>query len=437
MSWIWGSVSVGILSEASAGVAQAKPTCQQNKKAGASREPRIGMGKSPQNLGSELFTCQKFLTVTGHTELSAYISLLWKCGANNYPPPPLHNYSLPPDISLDRLFTIDTSVLAAPISIVGGDCTAPTQSLIPEGSVTVILPPTLDDNCTDSLDTIQTKTLNESLPYMLEQLGVKSKCIPDLVNKGVPLFKSAVNNVLNSEIAANETDNLACRGIFDDIVEFFEDVYEGIVGAGEEVIEEIGTVVVGATCDVIAAGALPGYHSAAVALRLLNAVKVPHSTTTDQNFFIHPLHGSVYKDDIRIYYDSTFPPGFEGRKGVTFGRRIYTRRDRIVDGSDPDFFPVIRTLLHEFAHVKQYRSAGFSYKDNVMEKDARRQVDTLDKLFDRRGKEFFRIWRENNLSATLGLPTAKSYRKVAELQRGTVYSLRLQRGKMYITCRGS
>ncbi|PVF95484.1 hypothetical protein CPB86DRAFT_827864, partial [Serendipita vermifera] len=64
-----------------------------------------------------------------------------------------------------------------------------------------------------------------------------------------------------------------------------------------------------------------------------------------------------------------------------------------------------------------------------MEKDARRQLATLDNLLNRRGKEFFRIWRERNLSATLGLPTAKTYKKVWDIQGGAIYSLRLQRGK--------
>ncbi|PVF95483.1 hypothetical protein CPB86DRAFT_817130 [Serendipita vermifera] len=130
------------------------------------------------------YKCSNFLLS------SALILLIGKCRADDYDySPPTQNYTLPPGITLDRLFTVDTSVLAAPITTVGGNCTAPTQSLIRGGGLTVILPAPINVNATENtpecLDSLQTKALNDSLPYILEQLWVKPKCIPDLVDKGI------------------------------------------------------------------------------------------------------------------------------------------------------------------------------------------------------------------------------------------------------------
>ncbi|PVF95479.1 hypothetical protein CPB86DRAFT_571164 [Serendipita vermifera] len=380
--------------------------------------------------------------------LATLVPFIGTCRANNYPPPP-QNYSLPPDISPDRLFTIDTSVLAAPITTVGGNCTPLTQSLVRDGSITVILP-TLDENTTESLDTIQTRALNESLPYILQQLGVKSKCIPDLVYEGVPLFKSIINDVLNSEVPANETTSLTRRDIFGDVGNFFTNVVNGVVGAAEG----IANLANEALCEGFAAISVPGYQAAVFGFTFLNLQNPPQATTPDQNFYIHPLHGNIYKDNILVYYSAKFPIGFEKAIGTTIGRRIYMRAGRSVDGSDPNFFRVTRTLLHEFAHVKQYRSvgydlsrfasqylynhckAGFSYDNNIMEIDAKRQVNELRALFDPVGRQFFSIWKARNLGATLGLPTAKVYSRVSEGEKGITFSLRMQRGRMYITCQG-
>ncbi|PVF91398.1 hypothetical protein CPB86DRAFT_830606 [Serendipita vermifera] len=246
---------------------------------------------------------------------------------------------------------------------------------------------------TEYLDTLQTKALSDSLPYLLEQMFVKSECIPDLVEKGIPLFKTALNNPPTRQSISHA------------------EIFSTILG---------------------------------IAFEVLNNGNIPSSTTLDQNFYIHPFHGNIYRDGIRIYYHTRFPAGFEQSSGTTIGRKIYMRQDRIVDGSNPNFYPAIRTLLHEFAHVKQYRAylynyckAGFGYSDNIMEVDARRQVDELSALFDPIGKQFFKIWKARNLNATLGLPTVKAYSRVGGTRRGTVYSLRMQGGTMYITCRGS
>ncbi|KAG8813142.1 hypothetical protein FRC19_002634 [Serendipita sp. 401] len=386
--------------------------------------------------------------------LSGFGLLVGQSNANNnqaHPPP--QNYTLPPNVSLDRLFTIDTSLLAAPVSIVGGNCTAPTESLIRGGGLTVILPSSEDLNTTENLEHIRTKALNDSLPYLLQQLGVKHKCIPDLVDKGVPLLQSVINEALSSK-GADFTTSLTRRGLLGDIGNFFEDVGNAIVDGVEDIIDGVANLATKAVCDSFAAGSLPGYHASVFGFSVLNALNTPRSTTRDQNFYIYPLHGNVYKDNISIYYRSQFPPGFEKAQGTTMGRRIYMRADRVVTGSDPRFEEVTRTLLHEFAHVKQYRSvgydltlfglqylynfckAGFDYESNVMEEDARAQVREINALFDPIGKEFFRIWRVKHLFATLGLPTVKSYRYVADTPSGKVYSLRLQGGVMLITCRG-
>jgi hypothetical protein len=300
-------------------------------------------------------------------------------------PPPQSHFAPGPDVSLDRFYTFDPALLAAPPSFPGDNCTTPPISLVPNGAVTVILPPPISDNCTDSFESLSTRALNVSLPYLLEQIGVPHNRIPALVAKATPIFEAGVKE---SVCLGGPAGNLSRRGFFDDLADLAEDVGGAIVDVVEDVgeaivdgVEDVGEAVVdGVTavgraftggllgvltdvsCSFFAAGALPLYLSAAGLFVVQNVGKAHRSTTPDQDFFIFPLHGPIsHDDDIRVVYDANFPPTFGGQAGVTMGRNIYVRsRANTIAPSDSGFPLATKLLLHEFAHSKQYRKLGYN-----------------------------------------------------------------------------
>jgi hypothetical protein len=259
------------------------------------------------------------------------------------------------DVSLDRLFAINTDLLTAPAGVAGGDCTIRTSSLVPNGTFTVVLPPPIPDNNTESFETIHARTLNVSLPYLLEQIGVHPKEIPALVSKGIPLFEAAIKASLCSDPAGHNVR----RGIFGDIVHFVEHAVSTVVSTVVHGVEE---VVVDTTCSVFAAGALPGYLTVAALLRVENIAQIPRATTPDQDFFIFPLHGPIsHNDGISVFYSAKLPPGFGDTLGVTIGRNIYVRAGLgTIDSSNAGFPSATSILLHEFTHSKQYQALGYS-----------------------------------------------------------------------------
>jgi len=290
---------------------------------------------------------------------SAFSLLISTCRGNNTPAHSPLNYTRPHDVPLDRLLTVDTSMFAAPANIIGGNCTAPTQSLIRDGSLTVILSPTIHENSTKSFDFIQANAIGGSLPYLFEQLGVKADCIPDLVKRGTPLFKDIVNAALSGAQNVSGTTSLSRRGFLSDIGDFFEDVGEAIVDGVEDLVDGVGSILTSGACEVFAASALPGYHASAFGFIILNLLNPPQPTTPDQEFYIHALHGNILQDGIKFYYRAGFPTGFGDAIGVTMGRNVYIRASRIADVSQAGFQYVTETVLHELAHVKQYRSVGY------------------------------------------------------------------------------
>lgn len=73
----------------------------------------------------------------------------------------------------------------------------------------------------------------------------------------------------------------------------------------------------------------PGSAFSGASFELLNIACQGVSTAPDQDYFFAPLHGSVsHDDDIKVYYDATFGPGFGDAVAVTFGRSIYMRADQ-------------------------------------------------------------------------------------------------------------
>ena len=132
-----------------------------------------------------------------------------------------------------------------------------------------------------------------------------------------------------------------------------------VVSKGVNIVKS-GTIDVG--CGVFGGAALSAYQAANGLFAALNAGSTPVPTTSDEDFLIFPLHGSISHDDgIVVYYDATFAPAFGAADGVTMGKSIYVRYSAA--GSvvtDSNFLTVSGLLLHEFTHSKQYQALGYN-----------------------------------------------------------------------------
>ncbi|KAL8686667.1 MAG: hypothetical protein Q9218_006946, partial [Villophora microphyllina] len=249
----------------------------------------------------------------------------------------------PPDPSVHSYTINDPEVYKKPIAI----------------SITV--PSTLS---VQTWNDVLLANLQTTLPSTLKQFNVATDQISALTKEGLPLLLDAITAVQSGLSLPDDNANLVRRGFFSKIGKFIKKVINAIVKTVEEIVQDI-------ECSIFAALTLPGFMFSNAAFAFLNSNLVWWSTTSDQDYFISPLHGSVSHDDnIQIYYGAAFGPGFGSAAAVTFGRKIYVRADdrsaRTADTplrQDYAFQALTKTLLHEFTHVKQYKAVG--YLDNV------------------------------------------------------------------------
>ncbi|KAK6500097.1 hypothetical protein TWF481_010454 [Arthrobotrys musiformis] len=158
----------------------------------------------------------------------------------------------------------------------------------------------------------------------------------------------------------------------------------------------------------------------------------PKRTTSDLDYFLTVLHGSISKDaPVNVYYNANFPGGFQNADGTTIGKNVYLRLSGTGDAAvDPNFVYIARLLQHELQHSEQYRAqnwdlgafgirylynfcmAGFSYEDNQMEVDAFAAESAGAAMRDPVGLRFFRVWRhpDFSLAKTLSQPVERQYR---------------------------
>jgi len=167
-------------------------------------------------------------------------------------------------------------------------------------------------------------------------------------------YKFARNHVL--ELQSN---NAICHSPKQIFVANTMILVSNIVAKGATKIVQTGDPNV--NCGVFASAAVTGYTAVKNLLATLNPLSTPVPTTSDEDFLIFPLHGSISHDDgILVYKGATLPPGFGTTEGVTMGKIIYSifdPSDAVVSGSN--FAKSAGLLLHEFTHTKQYKALGY------------------------------------------------------------------------------
>lgn len=180
-------------------------------------------------------------------------------------------------------------------------------------------------------------------------------------------------------------------------------------------------------CGAFAGLALPAFLTAAGWFSAANDGS--RSLTTDQKWFLYPLHGSLVTTvNLNIFYSATFPPGFGGAAATTMNRNIYVKNPRTGNPPSPlpnsllgsAFGSQVVLLAHEIVHVGQYRAdnwnlaefgleymfqyckAGFSYENNALEKQAYTRQELVKPLL--KDTRWYTIWKKVKGATKLGYP---------------------------------
>ncbi|KAI9677609.1 MAG: hypothetical protein M1817_006563 [Caeruleum heppii] len=268
-----------------------------------------------------------------------------------------------------------------------------------------------------------------ALPTVLAQLGVPQDQVNAKVQEDVTVFNDVLLTLFGEgDVTDVEPTNrrLRRRGLFSKIGKVIGDITNPI-------LDPLKSAVKTNTCAIFTAGTTAGFLGYANAWRSLNPGGVP--TSQDQNFFLHPVHGSIYRTgNLKVHYNAKKPFGFRDVDGVTFAKHIYIPgsfqpyRDTGVAYLTSAFRDQVRLMIHEVTHCRQYRAVGwqyadfavkyltsycevgFSYRRISLEDEAYREDVSADALLENtEGQKFFLAWRSQNLFAELGYPIAKTY----------------------------
>ncbi|KAK3632230.1 hypothetical protein LTR56_016471 [Elasticomyces elasticus] len=269
------------------------------------------------------------------------------------------------------------------------DTTSGTNILI-DGDLYFTLPVGFDTDPLPEFADYASDIMHQSLPGLLRQFGIDETEIQPLVDE----YSSLAADAIVDAIVGSGGDVLKVGNIFADVIDWTKRVISRAVNI---VISAEPNVV----CGVFAVATTPGYEGINLLLQALNAGTDNAPTTNNQDFFIFPLHGPIsHDDDIVVYYDATFPPGFGNADGVTMGKTIYLIYPTASSQyGDSRFAQSTRTLLHEFTHTKQYKEFGYftpafgakylfnhckggGYWTNPMENAGRANENAMDRLLD-------------------------------------------------------
>ncbi|KAI9796927.1 MAG: hypothetical protein M1833_005873 [Piccolia ochrophora] len=302
------------------------------------------------------------------------------------------------------------------------------SNLVTQGrTIAIPLPPKTVGPASKFRET-QAEFLKTSLPSLLTQFNVPSDQIPEKVNKGIPLLMEFYA-ALADDKPLERRSSLVRRNIFDDIGDFFGDI--------------------GCSIATTAVGVPLFLYSAAV-FSLENAGNGQKVTDT-QNFFFNPIVGDIaLSGPATVYYKAVRSVGFNREEvgGTTFNRDIYTKHEKSNDPTDPKFRDLTNLLLHELAHVQQYRARNYNlvtyaheyafqlckhgYSNMRLEKQAEAVEGDADKLFDGDGRWFFNIWQAKGLRPSLGFPKQAHFATLDVKPCGRAIELPFENGVLQI-----
>lgn len=271
----------------------------------------------------------------------------------------------PPEIPMSRVFIAEDTLIKPN----GTDkALENVKPVLPDKNVTIILPPPVNANNPGKFEDLHKQSLEEALPFLLDQYAIPHDKVKALIDSGVPVLNDALLALLSGGSNSTDLDARLQARIFglEKVVHWVEKAVDEVGDALGDAAKAVKNAVVNAAqdvgCGIFASSTLPGYLLYADLFRVQNAFSTSYPTSQDQDFYIYPLHGPIsHNDNIRVYYRANFPPGFGNAAAVTMGRVIYTRESvSSRTYGDARFNAATKLLLHEFTHSKQYQALGYN-----------------------------------------------------------------------------
>ena len=271
----------------------------------------------------------------------------------------------PPEIPKSRVFIAEDTLIKPN----GTDKALENlKPVLPDKNVTIILPPPVDANRPGKFEDLHKQSLEEALPFLLDQYAIPHDKVRALTDNGVSVLNDALLALLSGDSNITDPEARLQARIFglEKVVHWVEKAVDEVGDALGDAAKAVKNVVVEAAqdvgCGIFASSTLPGYLLYADLFHVQNAFSTSYPTSQDQDFYIYPLHGPIsHNDNIRVYYRANFPPGFGNAAAVTMGRLIYTRESvSSRTHGDARFNVATKLLLHEFTHSEQYRGLGYN-----------------------------------------------------------------------------
>ncbi|KAI4275026.1 MAG: hypothetical protein LQ337_003514 [Flavoplaca oasis] len=297
---------------------------------------------------------------------------------------------------------------------------------------------------------VQIANLRSTLPSILTQLGVDPSQVAALVSEGIPLVVAANDAIHSKRSILSPPSNFARREPTSNIRSWVRKVGTSIARPVRERVHDL-------ECFIFSAVIIPAYISSAWTLSVLHPAANGEETTADQDFFINALYGISHDRAVRVHYSARIPNDIAA---VTYGNRIYTSAHRSSKLArrpllrDRFFQQSTKLLLHEFAHVMQFRAfdhsipasgwaylkgycnAGYSYFRNPYEVEAFEKQEQVNELLeDPIGTQFMDLWKTNFWATTLGLPIRRNY--IRSPIRPGQFALPFQNGRATLDCKPS
>lgn len=273
----------------------------------------------------------------------------------------------PPEIPKSRVFIAEDTLIKPNGTNKALENVKP---VLPDQNVTIILPPPVDANNPGKFEDLHKQSLEEALPFLLNQYAIPHDKVKALTDDGVAVLSDALLALLSGNSNSSDPDAqlqarfLGLEKVFhwvektvDKVGDALGDAASAVKNAVVEAAEDVG-------CGIFASSTLPGYLLYADLFHVQNALSTSYPTSQDQDFYIYPLHGPIsHNDNIRVYYRANFPPGFGNAAAVTMGKVIYTRESVSARTyGDARFNAATKLLLHEFTHSKQYQALGYNLR---------------------------------------------------------------------------
>ena len=212
----------------------------------------------------------------------------------------------PPKIPKSRVFIAEDTLIKSN----GTDKTLKNaKPVLLDKNVTIILPSSVDANNPRKFEDLYKQSLEEALPFLLDQYTIPHNKIKALTNNGVSVLNDALLALLSGDLNSIDPEARLQARIFglEKVVYWVKKAVDKVGDALGDAARAVKNAVVEAAQDVgygiFASSTLLRYLLYANLFSVQNAFSTSYPTSQDQDFYIYLLHGPIsHNDNIRVSY---------------------------------------------------------------------------------------------------------------------------------------